>query len=69
MSRAKTFREEDVTRAVRAARKAGCEPDRIEIASGKVVIVFQRPGDSRDLPSQALPDQDAALRSRWEDVD
>jgi hypothetical protein len=39
----RAFRETDVTRAVRAVKKAGVEIVRVEIENGKIVVVTGRP--------------------------
>jgi hypothetical protein len=37
-----TFKETDLTRALRAARKAGADVDRVEIGrDGRIVLVFK----------------------------
>jgi hypothetical protein len=37
-----TFKETDLTRALRAARKAGADVERVEIArDGRIVLVFK----------------------------
>lgn len=44
MSRKATFQESDLSRALRAARKAGLEIARVEIdQSGKIVLVTGEP--------------------------
>jgi hypothetical protein len=46
MSREATFRQNDITRALRAAGAAGCEVRRIEInRDGKIVLVLTEPAD------------------------
>ena len=37
------FKEADVTRAIKAARKAGLEVARVEVENGKIVIVAGKP--------------------------
>jgi hypothetical protein len=47
MSREATFRQNDITRALRAAGAAGCEVRRIEISrDGKIVLVLTEPADA-----------------------
>jgi hypothetical protein len=47
MSREATFRQNDITRALRAAGAAGCEVRRIEInRDGKIVLVLTEPADA-----------------------
>ena len=54
-----TFKEADVTRALRAARKAGQEVARAEIEKdGKIVLVF----------SPASGKSAGAERNEWDDV-
>lgn len=50
------FKQQDVTRALRGARKAGLDLCRAEIgADGKIVIVFDRSEpDQKDDPPSAL---------------
>ena len=44
MSRgAQTFRERDVTKAVKALQKAGVKVKRVEIADGKIVVFAEQP--------------------------
>lgn len=38
-----TFKEKDLTRAVRAVKKAGCEVAKAEIENGKMTIVIGKP--------------------------
>jgi hypothetical protein len=46
MSREATFRQNDITRALRAVGAAGCEVRRIEInRDGKIVLVLTEPAD------------------------
>ena len=40
-----TFKEVDVTRAIKAAEKSGKEVVRAEIENGKIVLVFNRGAD------------------------
>jgi hypothetical protein len=37
------FRESDVTRAIRAAKKAGVEIARVEIEPGKITVIVGKP--------------------------
>ncbi len=47
MSREATFRQNDITRALRAAGAAGCEVRRIEInRDGKIVLVLSEPTEA-----------------------
>jgi len=44
------FKESDLTRAVKAARKAGLEVERVEVdRDGKIVIITGKPGASGEL--------------------
>jgi hypothetical protein len=38
-----TFRQRDVTAALKAARDAGAEVARVEIAKGKIIIIMGKP--------------------------
>ena len=50
-ARSRTFRQGDVTRAVRAVRNAGVEVLRVEVdRTGKIVVVAGEPGKT-DLPT------------------
>jgi hypothetical protein len=52
MRRATTFRQNDVTRALRAVGAAGCEVRRIEInRDGKIVLVLTESSDA-ESPTQ-----------------
>jgi coenzyme F420-reducing hydrogenase beta subunit len=37
-----TFRQQDVTRALRARRAAGVEVERIEIEKGKIIVITEK---------------------------
>jgi hypothetical protein len=53
-----TFKEVDLTRALRAAKKAGVNVARAEVArDGKIVLVLNRDGE-------ALPNSE---RNEWDD--
>jgi hypothetical protein len=54
MSRgAYTFRQGDVTRAVRAVRAAGIEVRRVEVdRAGKIVVVTGEPGKDEPIPKE-----------------
>jgi hypothetical protein len=41
-----TFRQRDVTAALRAARNAGAEVARVEIDKGKIIIVIGKPNEA-----------------------
>jgi hypothetical protein len=41
-----TFRQRDVTAALRAARDAGAEVARVEIDKGKIIIVMGKPNEA-----------------------
>ena len=41
-----TFKQQDLTRALKAARAAGVEVARFEIENGKIVIVTGKPADN-----------------------
>jgi hypothetical protein len=48
-----TFRQRDVTAAVKALRAAGCDGGRVEIGpDGKIVIVFGAPGSAPAAPDK-----------------
>ena len=47
---ASTFRQNDITRAIRAAKAAGCKNPRVEIGGGKIVIVAET-GDEISSPA------------------
>lgn len=56
MARPATFKQQDVTRALRAADAAGCPVRRVEIGrDGKIVLVIvEQPGERQpDPPSRA----------------
>lgn len=44
-----TFRQHDVTAAIRAVRKAGETPARVEIEGGKVVVIIGGSGEAVDI--------------------
>lgn len=47
MSRGKaSFRESEVTRAVKAVKKAGVEVARVEVENGKIIVIAGKPADS-----------------------
>ena len=49
-----TFKQNDVTRALRAAEAAGREVRRVEIdGAGKIVLVIAEPADAEPGPSGA----------------
>jgi len=53
-----TFKEVDLTRALRAAQKAGLDVERAELArDGKIVLVFKRKGEM-------MPNDE---RNEWDD--
>jgi len=55
-----TFRQTDVTRAIRAAQAAGVSVGRVEIdKSGKIVIVAGSPANSNEPGDES---------SEWDDV-
>ncbi len=54
-----TFRESDLTRALRATRKAGIAVQRVEIDNGKIIVVVGMPQSAR-----ANDDQ----RNEWDTV-
>jgi hypothetical protein len=41
-----TFRQRDVTAALRAVRNAGAEVARVEIDKGKIIIVMGKPNEA-----------------------
>jgi hypothetical protein len=43
MARGPTFRQQDLTRALKAARAAGVDIARFEIENGKIVVVTGKP--------------------------
>ena len=54
-----TFKEVDLTRALRAAQKAGLDVERAELArDGKIVLVFKRKGEM-------MPNDE---RNEWDDA-
>ena len=54
-----TFKEVDLTRALRAAQKAGLDVERAEVArDGKIVLVFKRKGEM-------MPNDE---RNEWDDA-
>jgi hypothetical protein len=49
-----TFRQADVTRAVKAVVAAGCEVRRVEIdRDGRIVVVMIEPADAQPKPAVA----------------
>ena len=54
-----TFKEGDLTRALRAAKKAGANVARVEVArDGKIVLVLKKDGEA---PS-------ASERNEWDEI-
>jgi hypothetical protein len=53
-----TFRQGDVTKALKGAQNAGLEVQRVEIEAGKIVVFAGRPGP---LPG-------ARSANEWDDV-
>jgi hypothetical protein len=62
MSRSQqTFKQSDVTKAIKATIKAGIAVERVEIAkSGKIVIVFARP--------EAAANGDGPGNNEWDGI-
>jgi hypothetical protein len=58
---ASTFRQNDITRAIRGAKAAGCKNPRAEIVNGKIIIVAET--DSKILPPVAGEDE-----NEWDGV-
>lgn len=42
---ASTFRQNDITRAIKGAKAAGCKNPRVEIQNGKIIIVAENDGE------------------------
>jgi hypothetical protein len=58
-----TFREADLTRALRAARKAGVQVTRCEIdRDGRIVLVMGKEGERRDDENEKPEDIVALLK-------
>jgi hypothetical protein len=58
-----TFRQRDLTAAVKAARAAGCEVTRVEVdREGKIVVVMGGPATKPIEP-------EAGEESAWRDAD
>ena len=54
-----TFREVDLTRALRAAKKAGADVARAEVArDGKIVLVLKKSGEAPPLSE----------RNEWDEI-
>jgi hypothetical protein len=54
-----TFREVDLTRALRAAKKAGADVARAEVArDGKIVLVLKSDGEVRSISE----------RNEWDEI-
>ncbi len=54
-----TFREVDLTRALRAAKKAGADVARAEVArDGKIVSVLKNDGEARSISE----------RNEWDEI-
>jgi hypothetical protein len=54
-----TFREVDLTRALRAAKKAGADVARAEVArDGKIVLVLKNDGEARSINE----------RNEWDEI-
>jgi hypothetical protein len=43
------FKQCDVTRAIKAARKAGVEPTRVEIDNGKIIVIAEKPEAASEI--------------------
>jgi hypothetical protein len=56
-----TFRQQDVTRALRAAAAAGIEVRRVEIEHGKIVLIFGD-AEAREISEPAALDVWRATR-------
>jgi hypothetical protein len=57
-----TFKQQDVTRALRGAKAAGIEIQRVEIDNGKIIIVAA--GDSPQTSEDELDRELADFRAR-----
>jgi hypothetical protein len=56
MSRPSTFKQQDVTRALRAADAAGCPVRRVEIdRDGKIILVMVDPPEDQPPQKPARP--------------
>ena len=54
-----TFREVDLTRALRAAKKAGADVARAEVTrDGKIVLVLKNDGEARSISE----------RNEWDEI-
>ncbi len=55
-----TFKEVDLTRALRAAKKAGAQVARAEVArDGKIVLVLKKDGEALSIGE----------RNEWDEID
>jgi hypothetical protein len=55
-----TFKESDLTRALRAAKKAGARVARAELArDGKIVLVLKKDGEAPSMSE----------RNEWDEID
>jgi len=58
-----TFKQSDVTRALKAARKAGADVARVEIdRQGKIVIVMGKPSEASEVDANPWDDWAARLK-------
>jgi hypothetical protein len=60
-----SFRERDVTRLIRAARKAGVELNRVSVdpRTGKIIATFGTPEDGQVLSTNGHADE-----NQWDEV-
>ena len=57
MSRAHTFKQTDITKAIRAAVKAGVKDWRVEIdRDGKIIVVAAEPAKTPDTDNETSAD-------------
>jgi hypothetical protein len=56
-----TFRQSDVTKAIKATVKAGIAVERVEIDNGKIVIIAANPADAASIEKVGNNEWDEVL--------
>jgi hypothetical protein len=61
MARGKsTFRQRDVTAAIKGVQKAGCEVARVEVEDGKIIVIAGKPTEAAAEAGQGTNEWDGA---------